>query len=68
MRDLRGTRDFTAFLDETTPVDFQFEFDFGHELVVVGVGLQARSIVFITGASSEAIQFVFQKLREYLGV
>lgn len=64
--DLRGTDDYDSFVKMVDMVESQIEFEHDGAAVVIGIGLQSRSIVFVTGVSEAVIDFVYDKLKSFL--
>lgn len=66
--DLRGTPDYEQFVEAVSMVESQIEFDFEEETAVIGIGLQTRSVVFITAVDEAIIGFVYGRLKTFLNL
>jgi hypothetical protein len=66
--DLRGTPDYVNFLGETDGLSSHIEFTHEEKTVSISLGLQTRSIMFRTLTLEPTMQYVYQKVKEFLNV
>jgi hypothetical protein len=66
--DLLGTTDYNDFTKETDPLGRDVSFDYDNMNMRIHVALTTKSISFVTAATEPAIQFVYQTLKEHLGL
>jgi hypothetical protein len=65
--DLRGTPDYEEFKAEVAMFETQIEFDYGQQSgIVLGMGLETLSIVFVTNVDEAIIMHVYSKLKKFL--